>query len=311
MIGNAAAAGLDGAAARIVRAAASAAGRWLYCVDAADDLAEDRKHGRFNPISLLYGRGTLTPDEALTFSCTLSAELDAARKKLGINKDNFTVGIFARLEKRKAHEVFLEAARICTQKAPDIRFLVVGDGTRRAELEEMYRSMGLAERVRFCSFCPDIAPLMALCAANVNTSVPGEVSSLAITEGLSLGVPPVVSRCRGNELPDGMDEDKVSSAGLAVMSQLTKGEYEEVYDALREDVREQTSADDIKKMMDAATEGRGSFKKVKDSMVTGVTDADEPHAIAVIGAKYDKKSVVFRIAFDTEMNLIGLDVRGK
>ena len=41
-------------------------------------------------------------------------------------------------------------------------------------------------------------------------------------------------------------------------------------------------------MMDIATEGRGSFKKVKDSMVTGVTDADEPHAIAVIGAKYDK-----------------------
>lgn len=117
--------------------------------------------------------------------------------------------------------------------------------------------------------------------------------------------------CRGNELPDGMDEDKVSSAGLAVMSQLTKGEYEEVYDALREDVREQTSADAIETMMERAAEGRGHFKKVKDSMVTGVTDADEPHAIAVIGAKYDKKSVVFRIAFDTEMNLIGLDVRGK
>lgn len=128
------------------------------------------------------------------------AELDAARKKLGISKDDFTVGIFARLEKRKAHEVFLEAARICAEKAPDIRFLVVGDGSRRTELEEMSRSMGLAERVRFCGFCPDIAPLMALCAANVNTSVPGEVSSLAITEGLSLGVPPVVSRCRGSEL---------------------------------------------------------------------------------------------------------------
>ena len=121
----------------------------------------------------------------------------------------------------------------------------------------------------------------------------------------------VLSGCKGNKLPDGMDEDKVSSAGLAVMSQLTKGEYEEVYDALREDVREQTSADAIEEMRDTATEGRGSFKKVKDSMVTGVTDADEPHAIAVIGAKYDKKSVVFRIAFDTEMNLIGLDVRGK
>lgn len=121
----------------------------------------------------------------------------------------------------------------------------------------------------------------------------------------------VLSGCKGNKLPDGMDEDKVSSAGLAVMSQLTKGEYEEVYDALREDVREQTSADDIKKMMDAATEGRGSFKKVKDSMVTGVTNTEEVHGIAVIRAKYDKKSVIFRIAFDPEMNLIGLDVRGK
>ena len=121
----------------------------------------------------------------------------------------------------------------------------------------------------------------------------------------------MLSGCKGNKLPDGMDEDKVSSAGLAVMSQLTKGEYEEVYDALREDVRAQTSADDIESMMEHATEGRGHFKKVKDSMVTGVTDTEEVHGIAVIRAKYDKKSVIFRIAFDPEMNLIGLDVRGK
>ena len=42
----------------------------------------------------------------------------------------------------------------------------------------------------------------------------------------------VLSGCKGNKLPDGMDEDEVSRAGLSVMSQLTKGEYEEVYDAL-------------------------------------------------------------------------------
>lgn len=121
----------------------------------------------------------------------------------------------------------------------------------------------------------------------------------------------VLSGCKGNKLPDGMDEDKVSRAGLSVMSQLTKGEYEAVYDAMREDVRAQTSAEAIETMMDTATEGRGHFKKVKDSMVTGVTDTEEVHGIAVIRAKYDKKSVIFRIAFDPEMNLIGLDARGK
>ena len=47
------------------------------------------------------------------------------------------------------------------------------------------------------------------------------------------------------------------------------------------------------------------------SWVTGVTNTEEVHGIAVIRAKYDKKSVIFRIAFDPEMNLIGLDVRGK
>ena len=76
-------------------------------------------------------------------------------------------------------------------------------------------------------------------------------------------------------------------------------------------MREQTSIDAIQTMMETAAEGRGSFKKVGDSMATGVTDADEPHAIAVIRAKYEKKSVIFRIAFDTEMDLIGLDVRGR
>ena len=121
----------------------------------------------------------------------------------------------------------------------------------------------------------------------------------------------VLSGCKGNKLPDGMDEDEVSRAGLAVMSQLTKGEYEEVYDALREDVRAQTSAEAIETMMDTATDGRGSFKKVKDSMVTGVTDADEPHAIAVIRRKYEKKSVYFRIAFDPDMQLIGMEIKKK
>ena len=121
----------------------------------------------------------------------------------------------------------------------------------------------------------------------------------------------VLCGCRGKKLPDGMDEDEVIRAGTSVMRQLADGEYEAVYDALREDVREQTSIDAIQTMMETAAEGRGSFKKVGDSMATGVTDADEPHAIAVIRAKYDKKSVIFRIAFDTEMELIGLDVRGR
>ena len=85
--------------------------------------------------------------------------------------------------------------------------------------------------------------------------------------------------CRGNELPDGMDEDKVSSAGLAVMSQLTKGEYEEVYDALREDVREQTSADAIEEMMDTACHRRHrrEIRQKVRGVPHRVRSGDEPY----------------------------------
>ena len=108
-----------------------------------------------------------------------------------------------------------------------------------------------------------------------------------------------------------MEEDAVLSAGLGVMDQLIRGEYDEVYEELRSDVRDATTASALEDVMDTATDGLGEPKEVTDTMVTGVTDTDEPHAIAVIGAKYDKKSVVFRIAFDTDMQLIGMEIKKK
>lgn len=135
--------------------------------------------------------------------------------------------------------------------------------------------------------------------------------SIALLLALALLAALGLTGCTGKKLPDGMDSDEVVHAGISVMKQLIDGEYDAVYDTLREDVRAQTSADALERMMDEAEDGRGSYDKVTDSMATGVTDADEPHAIAVIRAKYEKKSVYFRIAFDTDMALIGLEAKGK
>ena len=116
---------------------------------------------------------------------------------------------------------------------------------------------------------------------------------------------------KGKDLPKGMEEEAVLSAGLGVMDQLVSGEYDKVYEALRSDVREATSAAALQALMNTATDGLGGPKEVTDTMVTGVTDTDEPHAIAVIRRKYEKKSVYFRIAFDPDMELIGLDIKKK
>ncbi len=141
-------------------------------------------------IDIIYN-GALPPRDIA------EAEKNAVRKRYDLDTGDFVVGIFARLEKCKAHEVFLRAAEICAAKAPDMRFLIVGDGSRRAELEDLADSLGLRACVRFCGFCRDTAPLMSVCAVNVNTSFPGEASSLASIEGMSLGIPQIMSDCVG------------------------------------------------------------------------------------------------------------------
>ena len=46
--------GCEGAAARIAKSIGWQTGRFIYIIDAIDDLEEDRKKGRFNPFLLLY-----------------------------------------------------------------------------------------------------------------------------------------------------------------------------------------------------------------------------------------------------------------
>ncbi len=135
---------------------------------------------------------TVIPNGSSPLRTADENELDALRKRLGIPRDAFVAGIFGRLEPCKSHEVFVKASALCCAKAPDMRFIVVGDGSERKKLISLAEKTGLAGNMHFCGFCRDIAPYMALCSVNVNTTVNGEASSLAIIEGMSIGIPPVM-----------------------------------------------------------------------------------------------------------------------
>ena len=128
------------------------------------------------------------------------ATLEATRKRCGIQKGDFTVGICARLEACKGHDVFLSAAAILQKKRPDIpfRFLVVGDGSRRAELQNKSIALGLDDTVIFTGFVTDMAPIYRILRINVNCSCGTETSCLAISEGMSVGLPTVASDYGGN-----------------------------------------------------------------------------------------------------------------
>lgn len=126
--------------------------------------------------------------------------LAKTRKKYGIQKEDFTVGICARLEECKGHDTFLFAAEILKKGRPDIpfRFLIVGDGSRMAELQNKSIALGLDDAVIFTGFVTDMAPIYRILRVNVNCSSGTETSCLAISEGMSVGLPTIASDYGGN-----------------------------------------------------------------------------------------------------------------
>ena len=127
-------------------------------------------------------------------------ELRIWRERLSLGADDFCVGICARLEPCKGHDLFLRAAKQAIGRMPDrtFRFLIIGDGSRRAELERLASRLGLAGAVRFTGFQSDVAPLYRLMRLHVNASRGTETSCLAVSEAMSAGVPELVSDYGGN-----------------------------------------------------------------------------------------------------------------
>ncbi len=119
------------------------------------------------------------------------------KRRLGITENDFVFGIFARLEKVKGHRYFLKAARELKREGCKAKFLIVGDGSLRSELEDMARSFGVTENVIFTGYVKDTALLLNVADVNVISS-DSEAMSLAILEAMSLGKPSIATAAGGN-----------------------------------------------------------------------------------------------------------------
>lgn len=125
-------------------------------------------------------------------------EREALKNKLQISDNTTVLGFCARLEGCKGHDWFIEVLRELSEHNVDFVALLIGDGSQRQNLIELCEKSGVSERVIFCGFVKDVAPLMNIVDVNINCSVGTETSSLALSEGMSLGLPAVVSDYGGN-----------------------------------------------------------------------------------------------------------------
>lgn len=125
-------------------------------------------------------------------------EKEYIKAKYNINKDDFIISIFARLEKYKGQKTFLQAAKICNEKYKNFRFFIVGNGTQSLEMKKLASKLNVHYIVHFTGFCNDVSSIFNITNINVNCSFGTETSSLAISEGFSLGIPCIASDYGGN-----------------------------------------------------------------------------------------------------------------
>ena len=119
-------------------------------------------------------------------------DASAVRRELGIAAAAPVVGILAALRPEKNHELFLAGAKEIRQTVPAAQFIVVGDGPKRAELEQLSSELGIADAVHFVGSRSDVPALLAACDVVALTSH-NEASPVSILEGLACGVPVVAS----------------------------------------------------------------------------------------------------------------------
>lgn len=123
-------------------------------------------------------------------------DLDAKRKELGLNRQDFVVSTVGRLEKVKNQRLLLNSADKVLAEIPEAKFLIVGAGSLREELEEYAVSLDMGNKVIFLEHRQDVAQILSISNCFVNCSN-SETFGLSIIEAMFSGVPVIATEVGG------------------------------------------------------------------------------------------------------------------
>lgn len=147
-------------------------------------------------------------------------EKTALRQRHGFAAGDFVIGICAALRPEKRHEDLIEAiARLKSDGLP-AKCLIIGDGPRRAAIEEKITGTGLENDVAIAGFQADVRPFVAVCDCMAIVSHQVETFSIAALESMALAKPMVMSAIGGaaEQVRDGENGYLFPAGDLAALA---------------------------------------------------------------------------------------------
>ena len=120
-----------------------------------------------------------------------------ARREAGLSETEPLVVTMARLHSEKGHKYFLRALPAVREEFPDLRWLIVGDGPLKDEIESEARALGMADAISFFGYRSEGWRLVAAADVVVVPSL-REGTSVSLLEAAMLGMPIVATIAGGN-----------------------------------------------------------------------------------------------------------------
>ncbi len=121
----------------------------------------------------------------------------AARRALGLPGDAWVFGTLGRLHEQKGQAYLLDAAARLKTHLPRAVILLAGYGPLETALKDQARRLGIADRVRFLGYRPDVPLLLSAMDVFVLPSL-WEGMSNAILEAMAAELPVVATSVDGN-----------------------------------------------------------------------------------------------------------------
>lgn len=118
------------------------------------------------------------------------------RAVLGLEADDYVLIVVAALFEMKGHRDLLQAVGLLRDEMPDLRVLLVGDGSYRTSLEALVGELHIDDRVGFLGHRNDIPDLLRLSDLFVLPSY-SEGMPISILEAMASGVPVVATNVGG------------------------------------------------------------------------------------------------------------------
>jgi len=119
-----------------------------------------------------------------------------ARRELDLEPTGDVVGMVGRLAAQKGPLDFVTAAALVARRLPGVRFVLIGDGPLRREVEKLVEQLDLGDRMVLAGYRDDAATLTQAFDVAVVPSV-SEGSSLTAMEAMAWGRPVVATAVGG------------------------------------------------------------------------------------------------------------------